>query len=275
MPDRAWLRPLVGPLVLFAALLALPASATSIAGDPAAERGRAWWPDVAAAKHYARRRSGDVRFAIERFDRRTFKHNAGRAAPMRSLLKPMLMVAYLRKSSVRGRGLHRSERRLLGPMIKSSDNAAASEINRRLSPRELKRLARKARMKRFSYEAQIWGNSRSTAGDQARFMRRLNRLLPERHRAYARGLLKRIVPSQRWGVADARPRGWELMFKSGWGSGTGEADHQVAILERGFCRITLAIFTVDNPSHPYARKTERGVAKRLFRGLGRRTCRSR
>lgn len=231
-----------------------------------------WRPGVEAARRYARRRAGDVRFAIQDDGGRTYKHHAGRAAPARSVFKVMLLAAYLRKKSVRSRPLQRSERKLLGPMIKSSDNAAATTINARLSSRKLEQLARRARMQRFRYEPVIWGNSRTTAGDQVRFMRRFNRLLPRRHRAYARGLMQRIVPSQRWGIAKERPRGWKLLFKSGWGSGTGEADHQVAILERRFCRIVVAIFTVHNPSHDYATTTQRGIAKRLLRGLGRSTC---
>ena len=80
-------------------------------------------------------------------------------------------------------------------------------------------------------------------------------------------LLRRIVPSQRWGIARARPRGWRLHFKGGWGSGTGWVDHQGALLTRGNSRISLAILTYGNPSHAYGKRTLRGVARRLLRGL--------
>ena len=39
---------------------------------------------------------------------------------------------------------------------------------------------------------------------------------PRRHRAYGMGLLERVVPRQRWGVALAAPQGWRLYFKGGW-----------------------------------------------------------
>jgi hypothetical protein len=123
-------------------------------------------------------------------------------------------------------------------------------------------------MHRFQYNP-VWGLSRSSPRDQSRFMFRLDRFLPARHRGYARRQLARIVPSQRWGIGRLRLPGWRLYFKGGWGSGTGAVDHQVAFLESGRMRIALAIFTVGNPSHGYGKRTLRGVAARLLRGLPR------
>jgi hypothetical protein len=65
------------------------------------------------------------------------------------------------------------------------------------------------------------------------------------------------------------PDGWRLYFKGGWGSGTGAVDHQVGLLRRGDYRVAVAILTVDDGSHAYGKATLRGMAKRLFRGLGR------
>jgi hypothetical protein len=116
--------------------------------------------------------------------------------------------------------------------------------------------------------APIWGNSIVNASDQSRFLLHIERLLPPRHRRAGLRLLGSIVHSQRWGIARARPPGWALYFKSGWGSGSGAADHQVALLRRGGRRISVAIMTTSNPSHAYAEATEQGVAARLLRGLG-------
>jgi hypothetical protein len=179
----------------------------------------------------------------------------------------MLLVAYLNEHSVRGRPLREGERRLLGPMIRRSDNTAASTIFVRVGTHRLRRLARRAGMHRFTPAAPIWGISRIDAQDQARFFMEIDRLLPARHRAYAMGLLADITPSQRWGIARVRPRGWKLFFKGGWGSGTGWVDHQVALLTRGHERVSLAILTYADGSHAYGKETLRGVAKRLLRGL--------
>jgi hypothetical protein len=71
-----------------------------------------------------------------------------------------------------------------------------------------------------------------------------------------------------------RPRHWRLYFKGGWGiadDGIGAVNHQVAFLERGRCRIALAILTEHNPSPADGTETLRGVARRLLRGIER-TC---
>ena len=81
------------------------------------------------------------------------------------------------------------------------------------------------------------------------------------------GLLETIVPSQRWGIAEVAPRGWRLFFKGGWGTGTGLVDHQVALLTAGRQRVSVAILTAANGSHAYGKRTLRGIAKRLLRGL--------
>jgi hypothetical protein len=112
-----------------------------------------------------------------------------------------------------------------------------------------------------------WGMSLITARDQARFWLHLDRRLAPRHRAYGLTLLQTIVPSQRWGVARARPRGWTLRFKGGWGSGSGAVDHQVALLTRGDQRVSLAIMTTSQGTHLYGKATLRGMAFRLLRGL--------
>jgi hypothetical protein len=99
-------------------------------------------------------------------------------------------------------------------------------------------------------------------------MYHLQRYIPKRHRAYARYLLSHVIRSQRWGVGRVVPPGWKLFLKGGWGSGTGLVDHQVALLKHGRQRVALAIFTQFNPDHAYGKRTLRGVAARLLRGLG-------
>ena len=91
--------------------------------------------------------------------------------------------------------------------------------------------------------------------------------MPARHRAYGMGLLARVVPRQRWGVGRAAPRGWDLYFKGGWGSGRGLVDHQVALLTRGEERVSIAVLTLVNPDHAYAKATLEGTFRRLVRGL--------
>ena len=186
--------------------------------------------------------------------------------PSASVVKAMLLVAYLRQPDVRHRRLREAERALLGPMIRRSDNAAASRVCNIVGTGGLARLARRTHMRHF-HATRPWGLSTIDVADQTRFFLHIDRRIPRRHRAYAMRLLRSIVPAQRWGIARARPRGWALYFKGGWGSGTGWADHQVALLRRGRRRLSVAILITSSPSHAYGNETLRGISKRLLRGL--------
>jgi hypothetical protein len=247
----------VAAVVLLAALAA-PASAGA---EP-------WMPDVAGAAGWAAARQGTVTFAV-RTRGRLWGRGLGRRFPSASVLKAMLLVRYLRRQGVRARALRAGERALLSPMIRRSDNIAATRVRNIVGNRGIVRMARRAGMRRFAINA-IWGLSLISARDITQFFLRIERLLPDRHRAYALRLLRSIVPSQRWGMARVIPEGWRLYFKGGWGSGTGAVDHQAGLLACGPARVAIAVLTVANPSHAYGKATLRGVSRRLMRGLARR-----
>jgi hypothetical protein len=245
-------------LVLLTLLLVLAAPAPASAGQH-------WHPHVAAARRYARRRAGDVSFAVIDQRGRFSGYHVRETAPAASVFKVMLLASLLRKRDEHP--LRRSDRRLLGPMIRRSDSVAATVVRDMVGVRRINRLARVAGMRDFRY-ASIWGLSRTSPRDQVRFMYHLQRYVPRRHRAYARWLLSHVIRPQRWGVGRVVPPGWKLFLKGGWGSGNGRVDHQVALLKHGHRRIALAIFTQFDPDHAYGKRTLRGVAARLLAGLG-------
>jgi beta-lactamase class A len=241
--------------------------AAIVATAPAsAEAPRRWKPDVAGARQYLKHRHGNVSFAV-RTERRLWGHRPLRDVPAASVLKAMLMVAYLNHRTVRDRPLHRRDRRLLAPMIRRSDNASASAIRNFVGNRGLRRIARRLRMRRFVPVAHPWGGSRVNAANQTRLFLRIDQYVAARHRPYAMRLLGSITPSQRWGVGRVVPRGWRAYFKGGWGSGSGAVDHQVALLKKGRLRVAVAVMTTANGSHAYGKATLRGVFRRLMRGL--------
>jgi hypothetical protein len=225
-----------------------------------------WQPNVGSAIQYASHRHGVIAFAV-RTPGRSWGWHQAETLPSASVLKAMLLVAYLDRPSVRHRALAPADRALLAPMIRRSDNAAAGRVLAIVGPPRIYALAHRAGMRRFRLVTGIWGLSRIDAADQARYFLHIDELTAARHRAYALGLLRTIVPSQRWGIARVRPPGWRLYFKGGWGSGTGWVDHQVALLTRGDQRISLAILTFHDGSHAYGQETLRGIALRLLRGL--------
>jgi hypothetical protein len=222
---------------------------------------------MAAAERYAQTRSGTISFAAVDETGRLHGYHAARPARSASLLKPMLLVAYLRRPDVRKRDLVSWERRLLTPMIRRSDNTNVPRLIGLVGERRLARLAEAAGMERFTLRMPFWGSSETTARGQARFFHRIGKLVPAGHRAYAMRLLATVVPSQRWGVGRVPRPGWRLYFKGGWSTGTGRVDHQVALYAAGSERFSLAFFTQFDPDHDYGKETLRGLAARLLNRL--------
>lgn len=252
--------------VLLAAALVAPAAAAGASeriGDAACPH---WRPHLRDAIAYARTRAGTVRLSV-RAGGRAWGWRATSSVPSASVLKAMLLVAYLNDPRVRGRALTPHDHALLGPMIRWSDNATASAVLGFVGADAVQALARRAGMRRFVLDPVVWGASRIDADDQTRFFRWIDRRVPRRHRAAAMHLLATVVPQQRWGIGALRLRGWRLYFKGGWGSGTGAVEHQVALLRRGERRVAVAVLTTGSPSHVYAAETLRNVFARLLRGL--------
>ena len=226
----------------------------------------AWPPDTDRTRAYISRRAGLVSFSVIGPHGHRFSYRAHSRVAAASVIKVMFMVAYLRRPSVRGRELEAKDKELLGPMVRRSDNDAATRIANTLGARPMYRLARDASMEDFRY-TRPWGASTITAAEQAAFMHRLERFIPDRHERYARYLLGHVVPSQRWGLGRVHHPNWRYFFKGGWGSGSGAVCHQVAFIERAGMRIALAVMITDSPSHDYATETLRGVFKRLLDDL--------
>ena len=232
---------------------------------PATAQAEKWRPDIAGAAKYADGRRGEITFAV-RTDERLLGRGLDTQVPSASVFKALLLTTYLRQAA--DRPLTASDKALLAPMIRRSDNVAATRIRDIVGNAAIMRLARRAGMTRFVI-AQVWGLSRITARDQTKYFLHIDALMPKRHRRYGMHLLRTITPSQRWGMGRVIPDGWRLYFKGGWGSGTGAVDHQVGLLRRGPYRVAVAILTVNDGSHAYGKATLEGMARRLFAGLAR------
>src|SRR5829696_3548455 len=252
----------LGLAVLLLLVLAPAAEAASPPED--------WVPGIASATRYAQSRRGNISFAVRFPSGRIYGYRTQRTAPSASVLKAMLMVAYLNRRNVRSRNVTRSDLALLAPMIRRSDNRTAYRIRVLVGAGGLYRVARKVGMRRFAAApAGSWGLSRITAADQTRFFIDLERFVVPRHRATALRLLRTVTRSQRWGIGQVIPKGWTAYFKGGWGSGTGAIDNQVVLLTRGNQRISAAVLTTADGSHAYGKATLRGVFKRLLSGVAK------
>jgi Beta-lactamase enzyme family len=251
------------------ACLCSPAPVGAAKADPrgAAPAAGSWQPGVRQAIAYARTRAGDVSFEV-RTENRRWGWRITRTVPSASVLKAMLLVAYLDDPRVRYRPLRPSDHRLIDPMIQHSNNTAATDVLGFVGARGIYGVAERAGMRSFTLDPSIWGLSRIDADDQARFLLHIDAHVVPRHRAAAMHLLATVVPAQRWGIGQLRLPGWQLYFKGGWGAGTGEVEHQVALLRSGSLRVSVAVLITSSPSHSYAKQTLKGLFKRLLRGVG-------
>ncbi len=224
-----------------------------------------WKQRVKRADAVARSRAGDVTFAV--IDTRGHIHGRRYNTPVRgvSTIKSLLLLTFLRQPSVRRRSLTSAEKGLLDRMIRYSDNGAASTMIGRLGEGQIEAEARRIGLRSFQLIHGFWGLSPTSARDQAVLFRRLDQYLPKRHRTYARRLFSSIVSYQRWGVPRGAPRGFRVLFKGGWGYGTGKATHQGARLERGGMTLGLGITTFGNSGTAYGATTIERVTKALLR----------
>ncbi len=218
---------------------------------------------IAAAARYLASRAGSTSFAVV--------NSAGGLSGARlhehfetaSVVKVMMLVAYLQMLNARHRGLDAQDTALLYPMIHISDNEAASAVLAIVGGAAVARVARESGMSDYEPGVGWWAYTQTSAADQARFFFALQRLIPPQFYGYARGLLSGIEPSQSWGVPPvARPR-WQVFFKTGALPEEG-VFNEVARLERPGLTFTVAVFTAGEPSMSYGEETIEGVAAALL-----------
>jgi Beta-lactamase enzyme family len=218
---------------------------------------------IAAAVRFLDTRAGRTSFAVLDSQGRlrgTRLHERFQSA---SVVKVMMLVAYLQMLDARHRGLSATDTSLLYPMIHISDNAAASAVLTIVGDSALARVARESGMSDYAPGVGWWAYTQTSAADQARFFFVLDRLIPPRFYGYARGLLSDIEPSQSWGIPPvARPR-WQVFFKTGALPSEG-LFNEVGRLERPGVTFTIAVFTTGDPSMSYGEQTIQGVAAALL-----------
>jgi beta-lactamase class A len=237
-------------IVLVLAGLAAPAAAEAVPFPR--------YQSILEAKAYAAHRLGSVSFAVMRTDGRIRGLHGNHREPSASVVKAMLLAAYLRS----GRPLTPGIRAVLSPMIRFSDNNAAHTIYNIVGATGLQRVGRAVGMQRLLTGVPLFDTG-ITPADQVRFFFNLKDAIPPHRLHYAKELLRTIVGFQSWGIpAAARARKWHVYFKGGWRS---NLTHQSAQLIRGRTKIAISVLTRYSPSMLYAEQTIAGITRRLLR----------
>jgi hypothetical protein len=221
---------------------------------------------VISAAHWLGGRAGEKAFAVYDNKHKLSGINIHMRFHSASVVKSMLLVAYLKHIRAEHGRLDSANEGLMYPMIHSSDNGAASAIFAIVGEGGLARVAREAHMEDYGSGEGIWGFTEISASDMARFFYIQDRLIPRRFDGYARWLFSNIEPGESWGIPEAARPEFKVFFKGGWLPEIEGLVNQVARLERGKKTFAMAVLTRHDPSMGYGEETLAGVAARLIQG---------
>lgn len=256
--------------------LAAGLGAVGSAGETGADTAAAQWAQrtypaakqLKSARAYAAGRSGSVAFAVIGPGAGARGVGLQTQFSSASVSKALLLTAYLR--SHKGE-IDAGTRGLLETMVRASDNKAADAIYAIVGDAGLQRVARRAGMHDFEPTPGFWGGARITAADMARFFFRLDHNLAGPHRRYGRRLLAAVIGPERWGIAAAAGKGWQIWFKGGWRPGgeqensSGPVSHQAALLRyRNGVELAICVLTDEAPGEGGGYTTIEGIARRLI-----------
>jgi len=221
---------------------------------------------IARAARYLGSRAGRTAFAVVDSEGRESGVHEDWTFVSASVVKAMLLVAYLRRLHDRGQHTVDSySNSFLYPMIHVSDNSAATQTWSIVGDSGLYAVAHAAGMQDFSIVG-IWANAQISAYDQAKFFFEMDSLIPREFVGYARNLLSTIAGYESWGIpAIARPKGYQVFFKGGWrGTGLGQLVHQIGRLEGHKRTFSIAVMTDGDPSMGYGIDTIQGITAALL-----------
>ena len=206
----------------------------------------------------------------ERVSGLTFRYRPHLRCFTASCVKMEILMALLLQAQADGRELTETELALAAPMIKMSDNKAATALWHRIGGSAgLARANRRFDLKSTTPAlGEYWADTLTSAADQVRLLRELVRgggALHTTHRRYVLGLMRDVTEEQRWGVSAAARGGDVVALKNGWFP-TAYHDNLWVIDSVGRVRgprrdLLIAVLTDHNPSSAAGIQTVEGIAE--------------
>jgi beta-lactamase class A len=231
-------------------------------------------------RRYLAGRKGQITAAVyDARARRTWVLHRGLHEYTASIVKVQIMGAALNQAQASGQPLPPSQAALMGPMIESSDNDAATTLLADVGgPSALASFDKAAGMTQTqpSTLALIpgtdlpgWGLTLTTALDEVVLVARFaypGPVLDDASRAYGLSLMEHVEAGQDWGVSGGVPAGTTVALKNGW-LPVGTSGWQVDSIGwvRGHGRdYVLAVLASGNPTEEYGIGTIETIARAVY-----------
>lgn len=203
-------------------ILATQATATGIPGDPAGYGPVRAFPYAAQLSPYFSTRSGNVTAAYRPLGS-TVMYVGRRGSALNvtaSIVKVQIMATVMRRAQEAKRSLTTWEKSQLVPMIRYSDNSAATNLwNYVGRGRAVARVDALMGLKSTVMDSRgAWGLTVTNAPDQVVLLdhfSRANPVLTTAMRSYGLSLMHSVTRSQAWGVTSGPPAG-STAVKNGW-----------------------------------------------------------
>ncbi|MEU9012714.1 serine hydrolase [Streptomyces sp. NPDC048479] len=190
-----------------------------------------------------------------------------------SVVKVTVLGALLRLAMEEHRSLTPHEVDLTTAMITKSDNDATSALWRQIGPKGIQHFLTLAGMRdTVAGPKGYWGRTQITASDELKLLRLLtsdNSVLDRNTRAYALGLMNRVVPDQRWGVSAGAPGSATVHLKNGWlpRATKGWRVHSIGAFTGGGHEYGIVVLSHGNRSMHDGIATIEGAARIINRDL--------
>ncbi|MEU5159604.1 serine hydrolase [Streptomyces sp. NPDC020875] len=190
-----------------------------------------------------------------------------------SIVKSTVLAALLHDAERAKRNLTTREKTLAKAMITKSDNDSTTALWKQLGTAKIQRFLTAAGMTQTVPGANgYWGLTQITARDQAILLSRLarkNTVLNDASRTYALGLMRDVVPSQRWGTPAGAPSTATVQLKNGWlpRKTYGWRVHSIGAFTGKAHDYSITVLTQNNKTMQDGVNTIQAVAKAIHKDI--------